>query len=274
MKILIKNTALFFALAAVSISCSKDEEQANADFETKNSKEVALVLNMDEEISQMGESSLEGDPDMKTTGNQAVWANCASWSIDTNGQPNVITLDFGTSNCQGADGNFRRGTILISYEDNPFDAGSIHTITAQGYAVNDFEVNGTKAVTYQGLNASNDPYSTLSSNLVITRPDGSTVRWTSARERVWVDGFGNLNPFDNAFEVSGDAQVTTSYGRSLTLDITTPLRIEATCGNIVSGTLNVTGANFTTRVLDYGNGTCDRQATVSLNGSTRTILLR
>lgn len=266
-------TLRMFAAVAVAVAftaCEKDTgHDGELQEETAASEEVAMNLAIDEELDKMLEMSLEGDFSKKSS-----LSSCLTYSLDTSGPGTLITLDFGTTNCQGADGAYRRGQILISFSDKPFQPGAVRSIIFKGYAVNDFEINGAKSVTFKGLNASNQPYAEISSGLNIMHPDSSTATWSSNRTRTWVQGFRNFEPFDDAFEVMGSASGTTASGISYNLSITSPLRVESTCHNIVSGSIDISSPAFDTRNLDYGKGSCDNVASISVNGKSKQIILK
>ena len=60
-----------------------------------------------------------------------------------------------------------------------------------------------------------------------------------------------------------------------TTTIQNPLIKRADCFKyFVQGTIAITNINNKTMTLDYGTGTCDNVATVTVNGHTRTIQLR
>lgn len=262
---------LLSSLLLLNVACNKEDDAKNADSVENSMQDIAVAMNGTMEMDAIAEMSLEGDPNMKTGG----LLSCATFSIDTTGSQNIITLDFGTNNCQGDDGVFRKGVLKITFEDNPFDQGSIHTISAINYGSNNYVYNGTRSVTYQGFNSDNNPYSTLSSTLTIDKPNnGGTIKWNSQRTRTWVEGFGNFNPFDNEFAITGTANGTTANNIAFNLNIAQALLVKANCNNIVAGELTISSPNFNTRTLNYGNGTCDNQATISVNGSSRVISLR
>ncbi len=258
-------------LSALTIglaSCQKEKEEQQ-EIESENTEEVALILSFDQEMDNMADMSMEGNPEQKSA-----FSTCLSYNIDTSGVTNIITLDWGSSNCQGPDGVYRRGIIKIMFDDQPFQPGSVRTITLDGYAVNDFEINGYKSITFMGMNSNQQPYANLQSDLTVMRPDSSEFIWNSSRQRTWVEGFMNFDPFDNVVEVTGEAEGTTASGIDFELDITKALRAEATCSNIVSGTIDISSPAFSTRSLDYGNGSCDNVATISVNGNSKTITLK
>ncbi|MGB0176636.1 MAG: hypothetical protein ACPF9D_05695, partial [Owenweeksia sp.] len=222
----------------------------------------------------MASMGMEGDVDAKTASFQSVYGGCATLSYDSTGTTHELTINFGTTNCEGKDGKLRRGILVVTFEKQPFDAGSVHTVTANNYAVNNWVINGSRTVTYQGLNASSQPYSDLSVTLTIKRPDERTITWNSTRQRIWTEGFGDFNPLNNVVEITGSANGTTAKGINFNAAITESLRVESTCSNIVAGTLEISGPAFSTRTIRYGDGKCDRVAQLTVNGQTSTVLLR
>ena len=259
---------LLIGLASCQKESKQDQEPQKP--ETQSSEDIAMSMNYDEEITNLGQMSLEGNP----TGKKSTsWLSCITYSIDTAGPTTEVTLDFGSTNCMGNDGRNRRGKLLVEFEDDPFDAGSVTTVTSSGYAINDHEITGSKSMTFMGLNTDGDPYFDLSTTLSIKKPNNKVITWNSTQSRVWTDGFGNLNPHDNAVEITGNANGMTTDSISYTLDILTALRAEATCSNIVSGSFKLSSPVFLDRTFDYGNGACDRIATVTVAGYTFTITL-
>lgn len=268
-----KTPKIFIAALAVAAlsSCEKKDDETTQQTEKpsqESTEDIATSMSIDEEITTFGQMSMEGEVDGKKS---ASASSCITYSIDTTGPTNEITLDFGTTNCAGSDGKLRRGKLVITIEDNPFDVGSITTVTSDGYTVNNHEVTGSKTMTYQGFNSNNDPYIDLVSNLSIERPDGKIVTWNSNQTRIWTDGFADFDPYNNAVEITGTASGLTADSIAYNIAILTPLRVEATCSNIVSGSFKLSSPVFADRTFDYGNGTCDNVATVTVNGNTYTF---
>ena len=77
---------------------------------------------------------------------------------DTTSNPNVLTVDYGTSNCDCNDGKTRRGKIITTYTGAYLAPGTVITHTTDNYYVNDIKIEGTKTVTNMGLNNNNQPY--------------------------------------------------------------------------------------------------------------------
>lgn len=263
-----KKITVFGLVAFIAFACSKKEEEQKLEAETIHSEETAFMLQIDEELDQFTEMSMEGSPESKKS------STCFSYTVDTSSSPRTITLDWGPVNCLGRDGVNRRGKITISFQHRSFRAGAVRSITLDGYAVNDVQIDGNRSVTFRGMNSNGQPYTDIDSRLKISYPDSSSALWSSQRTRTWLRGFGNRDPFDNVFQVSGSASGTTQRGINYQLAITKPLRAEASCANLVSGTIDISSPSFRTRTLDYGNGACDRIATIAVGNRSKRITLR
>jgi hypothetical protein len=68
--------------------------------------------------------------------------------------------------------------------------------------------------------------------------------------------------------ISGSASGTDRSGKKFTVDINTPLRREMGCRWIVSGVQTITPEGKKARTIDYGDGTCDDKAKVTIDGNT------
>lgn len=224
------------------------------------------VLNMADEASTLN----TGDPlqNYKTT------SNCATITHDTNSTPRLITIDFGSVNCLCNDGRYRRGKIYVSYTGKYKDAGHTHTISFDQYFVNDNQVLGTKSVQNMGLNAQNQMYYNVTVNgLILKAQTGDSIIWNSNRTRTFIQGESTPTRLDDVYEISGSGSGSRPNGVSYTMNITQPLVKEIGCKWFKSGEIQLQPSNKPLRTINYGNGACDNQATVTINGTTYNITL-
>jgi hypothetical protein len=150
------------------------------------------------------------------------------------------------------------------------------THTFEEYFVNDNQVTGVKTVENKGQNLQGNLYFKITENGNVIKPfnEGSIV-WNSNREREWIEGENTpLNIFDDVYSITGNAFGTAANGVDFTMNITKALIIKIGCRNITSGTLEIKLGSNEPWVLDYGNGTCDNKATLTINGRTRDITLK
>jgi hypothetical protein len=105
----------------------------------------------------------------------------------------------------------------------------------------------------------------------ITRGNLVCVRENKEKQE-WTAGFDTRDKSDNIYFLSGIGSVTINDTASYTKTITSPLLFNASCDYISKGVVELT-KNGTTATIDYGDGTCDNKATVTINGTTEEINL-
>jgi len=203
---------------------------------------------------------------------------CATVTIDTVSTPKKITIAFDSTGagclCSDWDGKYRKGKIVATWSGRYRDAGTVITINTENYYVNNNKHEYSKTVTNAGENASGHLTYNVSINLCkITFTDGSVFNMTSQRTREWMQGQNTLTPYDDVYDITGTASGTARGGNAFTVNITNPLEVALACKWIRKGTVVISPEGKASRTVDYGNGSCDSQATVEINGTTYNITL-
>ena len=257
-------------------SCKKDKDDRDND--TSAAADNALAEGTYNDVNNISDQAASGTLTsyLATSDydNKSIRSACANVTNDTTVTPHLLTIDFGATNCLCNDGRNRRGKINVSYSGQYKDSASTHTITFTSYYVNDNQVLGTKTVTNNGHNAAgNLSYAVVVNGQIIKASGGGTITWTSIRTREWI--IGELTPVwsDDVYLISGSANGTSASGNTFTMSITSPLRKEIGCRHIVSGSLMLTPSGKPTRYINFGSGTCDNLATVTINGNIYNITL-
>jgi hypothetical protein len=168
----------------------------------------------------------------------------------------------------------RKGIITIVVSDTFRKAGSTAVMSFNNYYVNGYKKEGT--ITW--LNTSTPgtrSWTRTYVNGVITAADGRVWNHNSVRNISMVAGLSTPRDWsDDAYSITGTAQTVNPNGVSRQSTIQTPLHKAVSCDYIDQGSILYQGNNHTL-LLDFGNGTCDDQATVTINnGTIRTITLR
>jgi len=190
--------------------------------------------------------------------------------------PKVITIDFGTTGFTGKRGNVLKGKLIIVVTDKLWRANSSKTITFDNFFVNDNKISGSKTVSYKGVNNSNHPYWTINVSDTITRADGTTIVWNSDRTRERINNNGTpLIVYDDEYSITGSSSGINAKGVAYTMaiDASNPLLIYNNYPHFVQGSVTIS-SDKRTAVLDYGDGTKDNKATVTINGVTKNITLK
>ena len=271
MKKLLFITAIAFGLLT---SCSEEE--------TVGSQDIVEELDIDSEASL--ESSFE-DVDLIVEAGMETIApvsgrvdrdeilDCATITHDEVNQ--TITIDYGDG-CEGPGGRTRAGVIRISYSDRRLIPGAFRETTFEGFSVDGVQVEGTRRV--ENISASLDDSPTFSITLtggMLTFEDETTATRASSRVRTWMRA---ANPVNDQTEVEGSANGIRRDGVSYSMEITERLVYKRACWARgvfipVSG-VKVFTSGDDVAVVDYGDGTCDYDVTVSINGGepfTKTI---
>lgn len=184
--------------------------------------------------------------------------------------PKTYEIDFGTTNCTGTDHRRRRGKLIGTITDRYRNPGAVLTVIPQDYYVNDTKVEGTKTITNNGRNAANNLNFTVDvADGRITNTDGDVVEWASNRTNEWISGEATiLNPWDDVYSITGEGNGVNKNGRAFTVIITNALIKQIGCRWLKSGTMELKPEDLSTRTIDYGNGACDNEASVEINGRT------
>jgi hypothetical protein len=85
---------------------------------------------------------------------------------------------------------------------------------------------------------------------------------------------GKTDEADDVISITGNSSGKNRLGRTFTTDITSGLIKRSDCKYITSGTLELTPEGLRTRTVDFGNGTCDDDATFTVNGQTISFKLK
>ena len=295
-------TAAFF-LSFVLIACKKEnsgtlspaeEEQAvsySAESETEN--EVVFndvfdnVMGVNSEVGIggtgiFGRVSASNGRDL----NMDTLPSCTKVTITqlnaTARFPIKIVIDFGTG-CLGKDGHVRSGKIITEYSGRLIEPGSSATTSFEAFKFDDVSVQGRYKITNSTAAGSNQRQFTIDiDDAKLTRPDGNYSLWSSHRVITQIEGNGTpFVPQDDIFKVTGSSHGQVKHGDVIYAwrsEITEPLIKKFTCHWISKGIIKVRRETLPTNspwvaTLDYGNGDCDRLATLTINGTTQQIQL-
>ncbi|MFI5219336.1 MAG: hypothetical protein ACHQNT_07580 [Bacteroidia bacterium] len=292
-KKIIPAAVIAIALASIFITgCKKDKEEDSTTGSDYTS-DVRIMYDQsvaDASFDDAGNVADEGvarttDPNAQNI--QPLQTSCATITVDTVSIPHTATIVFsGTpaSPCLCNDGNYRTGTIIVSWTAKYRDPGSFHTITFQDYYLNFNKIDGTKTVSNNGANGSGNLTFTIDvQGSIVIDPQysyngtGGTITFTSNRTREWIAGEPTPQWNDDIYLISGTASGTTTSGASYSMstDPSAPLRKEIGFTHFTSGILNITPSGKPTRTINYSylNSNRDNLALLTVNGVTRTIYL-
>jgi hypothetical protein len=271
----VKSIILVTSALAILASCVKKQKEKDDD--TSSASENFLATGIANDMGNISDEAgrTQNISSFKTTGETALMTSCATLSFDTMNNAKTVTVDFGNSNCTCNDGRSRRGKLVITYSGKYRDSLTTIAISPVAYFVNDNGVSGSKTIKNLGHNSAGHLLYDINESLTIAKADGSgNISFTAHRQREWTAGEGTLVWVDDVYSITGTASGTNANGRSFTSVITKPLirKMEIGCRrHFVSGVLEHTPAQKATRSLDFGNGTCDNQAVVTIDGRQYSV---
>ena len=259
-------------------SCQKDETEPDPEIETtfkltedqavsESINDDATVIFFDASVSS-GFYRLNGQAE--TTG----ILSCATITVTPqNTFPKTITIDFGNG-CTSADGIGRKGKINITLSDYVHNTGATAVMTFDNYYALGFKVEGT--ITWTNTSTPNGiSWTRQITNGRVIEPLGGYY-WTHEGNKNVTQVVGASTPtnlLDDVYSVTGNHTVTNPAGKTRTVTILEALEKKTTCHNVTKGKMKIQATSHFA-ILDYGDGTCDNIATITIDGNPpRTILL-
>ena len=266
--------------ASIFSSCRKKaiEEKDN---DTVSAKDQSLASSTVNDMTNISDEAGAGNSttasSFRTAESNAILSACSVITFDTLAAAKTITVNFGATNCLCNDGRNRRGSIIINFTGRYRDSNTVITVTPQSYFVNDNQVTGSKTIKNKGHNAAYHLVYEINANIIIIKANGAgSISWQSSRQREWITGESTLVWSDDVYSITGSANGTTANGNTFSSVITSPLIRNMAFGcrrHFTQGTLEHTPSGKATRYINFGNGACDDQATVTINGNTYNITL-
>ncbi|OSZ73632.1 hypothetical protein CAP36_16620 [Chitinophagaceae bacterium IBVUCB2] len=281
---------LFFSLLLI-VSCQKEnsqdpaEEQEASIVSSEADAEAEIVFNevFDETVGVNNEVGMEGIGSLDRVNPNPCYTVTVTRLNPPDLFPVKVVIDFGSTPCRGLDGHYRRGKIITVYTGRLLNAGSIATTTFDGFYVDTIRVEGTHKIENTSASNLTRQFTVDVTNARLTKPSGNFVEWNNHKVITQLEGLATpFVPLDDVFKIEGSANGRVQRGRLVVAwesNIIEPLFKRFNCRWIVRGKVrtvrrNTNAAGPWVAVLDFGNGTCDNLAVVTINGVSRQITLR
>ena len=266
-------TAFALSLAVIIHSCKKDEPDTETTSSTDNTiceGEFSRIFPQTNGIA-VGDSGVQkgiflpvpdnGCPDhwidpADTIFPVTMWIQ---YGTDTNGD------GYSDIGCVCNDGKVRKGIIKADFSQ-PWNSNganvTMYLDSFGGYWVNGIQYEGVVSVTKNSPTS----FTQTVTNGECWSPSWS-ILWNSTRTMTVNIGDPN-NPNDDISTISGTAHGTDRNGKDFSVDINTPLVREMGCRWITKGNMTLKLQGKKDRTIDFGDGTCDNKATVTIDGNS------
>jgi hypothetical protein len=291
--------ALFFTTAMTITSCKKKTvETKDVDNDTTETSDQSMAENASNDIVNIGSQATDNTSGSLSTGktlsSENALAFCATIKRDT--IHHIDSVIFDNSTC--LDGRSRNGVLIFNYSAS--DAGAKHyrdpgfkcSVTSYNYTVDGKAINviskTIENVTAAGFNpATTNLTWNITGHIQIVKTNG-THDFSYVRVKTLLNTadatvyHGQPTPISWGLAkigLTGNGSGTTVNGRPYTCNVTNQLVRDFGGCTILSrhpfiqGTLDFTPGTKATRILDFGTGTCDLNASVTINNITYNIVL-
>ena len=184
----------------------------------------------------------------------------------------TVVLDFGTEGCLDLKGNTRKGSITLIYSG---DRRISHTVIFTDFYLNGKSIEGTRTVNRTSLLPLTTEITLTDGK--ITWPDNSFATREASHTRIYNIDLQNPQSETIVIQRGGSATGVNRKGRNYSVEITKDIVFKRGCVELpifipVSGT-KVIQAGARTITIDYGDGSCDNKATITVNGESKEISL-
>ncbi len=261
---------LILAFISVFNACKKDDKSNQTD-QQLTVDDAKLAIETGKLSDDLNNFSVLVEP--STANKSSNLPSCVTQSFVQYTDSIVFTLNFDPNGCTFPNGNTYKGTVIITKRMDVASQNHSGSIEFIDFSVNDIQVEGSSDFEYVSQNTNGFPQLTHTYDFTFTFPNGDIAARNGTTIKEWIEGSSTPIHHDDVFLISGNAHILKRNGVQIDLLVTTPLRKEATCHYFVSGVVEIT-KNGQTAILDYGNGTCDNEATLTLpNGQVQVIQL-
>lgn len=251
-------------LMVVSTACNKkkNDEPAVKQETTSYANEQLMLEQIYDNADRVADRAF-------SMGSSAL-GNCVQMWTDTTANKDMLrlTINFGNSNCLGYDGRYRKGKIIIEYnKGHKRNAKDYYCkMIFDKYVLDGYVVAGYREIWCKGENVSGNILYEIESVDSITTPDNQLVVGTSLRKRELYEGVGTISAADDKYRITGSGNFTGANKVAYSVEIVRPLVDALDCNWINQGVINIYPQGATQRVLDFGEGQCESDATINVNG--------
>ncbi len=262
--------SMIFSLFISSCSKKDNNEDTGTDQPTAISLTIASSVTETLYDDVFNQINLEGENN-NMSGRLNGTLGCAAVTLspaDLTTFPKTMTIDYGTGCTMGA--ITRKGKLIVNLSGRIRNAGSIMGVSFENYSVNDYKLEGSFTITN---NTANNvlSFTTQTTNGKLTYPSG-LLHYTHTGSHTYTQIGGTSTPtyIDDSWSVTGTGSTTSHTNQNLTVTIKTPLVKSVACGSVISGIEDFQYNNISGN-LNFGEGNCDRLATLKIGSYTTTI---
>jgi hypothetical protein len=247
---------------------SRVSSEANSEAEGMFNSLFDDVLGANDDVGVAGTGVFYGRMDTMTP-----VPHCFTVTIEhPNGTPFParITIDFGTAGCAGPDGHIRKGKVITEYTARLINPGAMATMEFDNFFVDDTKVEGLLRITNVAASSPDRKYKVEVVDGRLSKANGNYIKWNSTRFITQVTGIPTPTPLDDIIKIEGSSEGQALRGNLLVGWQSARWIVR---GRIRTAKLNSNPNSPWIAQLDFGNGICDDQAVLTINGQAHQITL-
>ena len=202
------------------------------------------------------------------------FGSCPTIIVNYSTPPYSITLDWGTE-CTGPDGVERNGKVEISVNGMMTTKDNVATMKIENYIVDGKKITGTTKITFAGPNPGNGwPRYDVVSEGKIEYADKSILSYKYDGVTLHAEGATTATITDDVWRTEiHSASGVNQDGTTWTAKSTKVMIKKGDCKWYNSGTLEITPSKGDKITIDFGDGTCDNKAMMTVGTKTTEITL-
>jgi hypothetical protein len=168
-----------------------------------------------------------------------------------------ITISYNDFSCSQV-GRRRIGKIHVFLTGLISEEGTIATVTMQDFYLEHHKIEGTQISTNKNVTGAVWEFDQKVDNGKITFPSGDFSLWESKKNT-------EINFLTKQYIQTSSSSGINSEGIEFEIETITPLEKSFSCDYIQKGSILIELEDYNDMLIDYGNGTCDDQATVTID---------
>jgi len=268
-------------LCITCASCKKNDQPVSFPSTSKSTTD-SLLLNANSIIANAGDEQNSEVADIvgsnSVVSGDSVSCRTVTYNSSASVYPHLKTVDFG-SGCIGKDGITRSGRKLITvYADwkNATAGTLISETTFDNFYVDSVNVSGNSKLYIDSSTKPGMLALKIVTNKTFTDSKGNTSTFMATNYWLQTAGNNTTTRADNVYRIIGSASGSevldgaTMLTWTSKIDGANPVIKMGDCIYRSKGSvdiqLNLEGSSIFNEHLDYGNGTCDNEATLAING--------
>lgn len=258
-KVIMLGLMCFFLFTSCEDNDNNSPENNYSSTENTRSATVDHVI---EGTLQIIEQVYEENAGLSRSNSSTFFPDCATITWIVQGETGIITIDFGDS-CTLQNDSVVSGKIIMDY--GAFIAGT-RTINYnfENYFYNGNGIEGGGEIFREIANENGNPQSTVNETIIVSFPNTDlTATRVGLRVSEWVEGVFSGTWTDNVYHVTGEWDTNLSTGFQRSGNVSEKLVRRLSCAYIESGIITFEQEGISGN-LNYGNGTCDNEAILTI----------